>query len=67
VAKGVEIVGLDKVVIVQVLRAAMPFVEGLLKAFPQARLGVVAARRREEGGEIDACRHWTRAFEVSRG
>jgi uracil phosphoribosyltransferase len=49
VAKGVEIVGLDRVVIVEVLRAAMPFVEGLLKAFPQARLGVVAARRREEG------------------
>jgi uracil phosphoribosyltransferase len=50
----VEIVGLDKVVIVQVLRAAMPFVEGLLKAFPRARLGVVAARRRkEEGGVID--------------
>lgn len=51
-ATGVEIVGLDKVVIVQILRAAMPFVEGLLKAFPQARLGVVAARRREEGGAI---------------
>jgi uracil phosphoribosyltransferase len=49
VARGVEIVGLDRVVIVEVLRAAMPFVEGLLKAFPQARLGVVAARRREEG------------------
>jgi uracil phosphoribosyltransferase len=53
VAKGVEIVGLDRVVIVEVLRAAMPFVEGLLKAFPQARLGVVTARRREEGGAID--------------
>lgn len=52
-ASGVEIVGLDKVVIVQILRAAMPFVEGLLKAFPRAKLGVVAARRREEGGVID--------------
>lgn len=52
-AEGVEIVGLDRVVIVQVLRAAMPLVEGLLKAFPQARLGVVAARRREEGGGVD--------------
>lgn len=48
-AVGVEIVGLDRVVIVQVLRAAMPLAEGLLKAFPQARLGVVAARRKEEG------------------
>lgn len=52
-ATGVEIVGLDKVVIVQILRAAMPFVEGLLKAFPRAKLGVVAARRKEEGGVID--------------
>lgn len=53
VARGIEIVGLDHVVIVQVLRAAMPLVEGLLKAFPLARLGVVAARRREEGGAVD--------------
>ncbi|ACB39606.1 uracil phosphoribosyltransferase [Pyrobaculum neutrophilum] len=52
-AIGIDIVGLDRVVIVQILRAAMPFVEGLLKAFPQARLGVVAARRREEGGSVD--------------
>lgn len=54
-SSGVEIVGLDKVVIVQILRAAMPFVEGLLKAFPRAKLGVVAARRKEEGGR-DRCR-----------
>ncbi|WP_333638970.1 uracil phosphoribosyltransferase [Pyrobaculum aerophilum] len=52
-AVGVDIIGLDKVVIVQVLRAAMPLVEGLVKAFPQARLGVVAAKRREEGGVVD--------------
>ncbi|MGB9704978.1 MAG: uracil phosphoribosyltransferase [Pyrobaculum sp.] len=51
-ATGVDIIGLDRVVIVQVLRAAMPLVEGLIKAFPQARLGVVAARRREEGGVV---------------
>ncbi|ABL88795.1 uracil phosphoribosyltransferase [Pyrobaculum islandicum DSM 4184] len=52
-AVGIEILGLDKVIIVQILRAAMPFVEGLLKAFPQARLGVIAARRKEEGGVVD--------------
>ncbi|MEM5826943.1 MAG: uracil phosphoribosyltransferase [Pyrobaculum sp.] len=51
-ALGVDIIGLDRVVIVQVLRAAMPFVEGLLKAFPQARLGVVAARRKEDEGGV---------------
>ncbi|MEZ0318720.1 MAG: uracil phosphoribosyltransferase [Pyrobaculum sp.] len=52
-AVGVDIVGLDRVVIVQILRAAMPLVEGLVKAFPLARLGVVAAKRREEEGVVD--------------
>ncbi|MEM1598095.1 MAG: uracil phosphoribosyltransferase [Pyrobaculum sp.] len=52
-AVGIDIVGLDRVVIVQILRAAMPLVEGLIKAFPLAKLGVVAAKRREEGGVVD--------------
>ncbi|WP_292000572.1 uracil phosphoribosyltransferase [Caldivirga sp.] len=46
-ARGVRIKDVDKVIIVQVLRAAMPMVEGLLKAFPAARIGVVSARRVE--------------------
>ena len=46
-AKGVIIKDLDNVVIINVLRAATPLVEGLLKAFPAARQGVVVARRRE--------------------
>lgn len=37
------------IVILGVLRAAMPLVEGLLKAFPEARLGLVGARRIEKG------------------
>jgi uracil phosphoribosyltransferase len=65
VAKGVEIVELDRVVIVEVLRAAMPFVEGLLKVFPQARLGVVAARRREEGGAIDVDIFYSKIPQIS--
>ncbi|MEM3711840.1 MAG: uracil phosphoribosyltransferase, partial [Thermoprotei archaeon] len=47
VAKGVLIAELDHVVIVNILRAATPLVEGLLKAFPSARQGVVVAKRRE--------------------
>ena len=39
------------VVIIQILRAAMPMVEGLLKVFPMARMGVISARRREESHE----------------
>ncbi|WP_436902863.1 uracil phosphoribosyltransferase [Halovenus halobia] len=47
---GPEIQGLDDVVIINVLRAATPFVEGLLKAFPTARQGVISASRDESAG-----------------
>ncbi|RQG97402.1 uracil phosphoribosyltransferase [Natrarchaeobius oligotrophus] len=47
---GERVRGLDDVVIVNVLRAATPFVEGLLKAFPRARQGVISASRDEEAG-----------------
>lgn len=46
-AKGVVIRDLDNIMIVNVLRAATPLVEGLLKAFPAAKQGVVAASRKE--------------------
>lgn len=41
------------IVILGVLRAAMPMVEGLIKAFPEARLGLVGARRIETGNGRD--------------
>jgi uracil phosphoribosyltransferase len=47
---GEQISGLDDVVIINVLRAATPFVEGLLKAFPNARQGVISASRDESAG-----------------
>ncbi|WP_254272689.1 uracil phosphoribosyltransferase [Haloarcula marina] len=47
---GQRVKGLDDVVIVNVLRAATPFVEGLLKAFPRARQGVISASRDESAG-----------------
>lgn len=49
-ARGIGIPDMDRVVIVQVLRASMPFVEGMIKIFPKARMGVVSARRVEEKG-----------------
>ncbi|NAY89425.1 MAG: uracil phosphoribosyltransferase [Desulfurococcales archaeon] len=49
-AIGVRIPDMDKVVIVQVLRASMPLVEGMIKIIPGARQGVVSARRVEELG-----------------
>ena len=50
---GERVTGLDDVVIVNVLRAATPFVEGLLKAFPRARQGVISASRDEAAGMDD--------------
>jgi len=50
---GERVAGLDDVVIVNVLRAATPFVEGLLKAFPRARQGVISASRNEAAGMED--------------
>ncbi|PSP20290.1 uracil phosphoribosyltransferase [Halobacteriales archaeon QH_10_67_13] len=47
---GQRVDGLDDVVIINVLRAATPLVEGLLKAFPTARQGVVSASRDESAG-----------------
>ncbi|WP_134671195.1 uracil phosphoribosyltransferase [Halorussus marinus] len=50
---GQRVKGLDDVVIINVLRAATPFVEGLLKAFPRAKQGVISAGRDEEAGMND--------------
>ena len=50
---GERVKGLDAVVIVNVLRAATPFVEGLLKAFPRAKQGVISAGRDEAAGMTD--------------
>jgi uracil phosphoribosyltransferase len=47
---GERVKGVDDVVIVNVLRAATPFVEGLLKAFPRAKQGVISAGRNEAAG-----------------
>ena len=47
---GERVKGLDRVVIVNVLRAATPFVEGLLKAFPRAKQGIISAGRNEAAG-----------------
>jgi uracil phosphoribosyltransferase len=51
---GERVKGLDDVVIINVLRAATPFVEGLLKAFPRAKQGVISAGRDEEAGMNEA-------------
>jgi len=49
-AEGIEVPDAENVVIITVLRAAMPLTEGLVKIFPSARQGVISARRVEEKG-----------------
>jgi uracil phosphoribosyltransferase len=44
-ARGSRVKGNDKIVIILVLRAAIPFVEGMYKNFPMARTGVISAWR----------------------
>lgn len=44
-AKGGRVKGDDKIVIILVLRAAIPFVEGMYKNLPMARTGVISAWR----------------------
>ena len=44
-ARGGRVKGNDKIVIILVLRAAIPFVEGMYKNFPMARTGVISAWR----------------------
>lgn len=44
-AKGGRVKGNDRIVIILVLRAAIPFVEGMYKNFPMARTGVISAWR----------------------
>lgn len=50
---GARVTQLDDVVIINILRAATPFVEGLLKAFPRAKQGVISASRDESSRNPD--------------
>jgi len=43
--KGYRVKGKDKIVIIMVLRASIPFVEGMYKEMPMARTGIVSAWR----------------------
>jgi len=45
IAKGIEIEDMENVLIINVLRASIPLVDGLLKVFPDARVGIVSAFR----------------------
>ncbi len=44
-ANGIEMTDRDNVVLISVLRAAIPYVEGLVKVFEKARMGIISASR----------------------
>jgi uracil phosphoribosyltransferase len=44
-ARAIKILNAENVLIISVLRAAIPFVEGLYEAFPKARTGIISAYR----------------------
>jgi len=46
-SRGKKIKGNDKIVIVMILRASIPFVEGMYKMLPMARTGIISAWRGE--------------------
>jgi len=46
-AKGIQITEKKDVLIITVLRASIPLTDGLLKAFPEARQGIISAKRVE--------------------
>jgi len=48
IAKGLKIKGKDQIVIINVLRAAIPMVEGIMRVFKEGEYGVVGAWRKEK-------------------
>ncbi len=52
-ARGLRLVNDERIILIAIMRASLPFVWGLLRAYPRARLGVVVARRIEESKRID--------------
>ncbi|WP_238374178.1 uracil phosphoribosyltransferase [Methanothermobacter thermautotrophicus] len=47
-ASGVEITDRDRIVLLSILRASLPFTEGVMKVFPEAEHGIIGARRSDE-------------------
>ncbi len=52
-AKGLRLISDERIILMAIMRASLPFIWGLLKAYPKARLGVIVARRIEETKRFD--------------
>ncbi|MDI6644964.1 MAG: uracil phosphoribosyltransferase [Methanobacteriaceae archaeon] len=47
-AEGIKIKNINDVVVISILRAAIPLVDGIMRVFPEAQCGVVGAWRGDE-------------------
>jgi len=48
VASGVEITDRNRIVVLSILRASLPFTEGVMRVFPEAEQGIVGACRSDD-------------------
>ena len=51
--KGISIMNRDKIILIPILRASIPLAWGILKAYPEAKMGLIVARRIEESIRTD--------------
>ena len=49
-AVGTRLLEMEKTVVIAILRAAIPMLNGILNVIPEAKIGFIAARRVEENG-----------------
>ncbi len=48
IAESIRIIGKDDIVVISVLRASIPFSQGIMKIFPEAKQGLIGAWRSEK-------------------
>ncbi len=51
--KGISIMNRDKIILIPILRASIPLAWGMLKAYPEAKMGLIVAKRIEESIKTD--------------
>ena len=51
--KGISIMNRDRIILIPILRASIPLAWGILRAYPEAKMGLIVARRIEESIKTD--------------
>jgi uracil phosphoribosyltransferase len=55
----------DDIVLISILRAALPFMDGFLKVFDKASVGFIGAWRKEEGNTIEVALDYAAAPDLN--